>query len=64
METFRSFLSSLFGTYTPVTYQYGAESIIPDGFAGVDFPYIGRVLIFSILLWSLLRLIGGMVCKM
>lgn len=64
MVTFRNFLTSLFGSYVPVTYQYGGESIIPDGLAGVDFQYLGRVLIFAILLWSLLRLIGGMVCKM
>lgn len=64
MDTFRNFLSNLFGSYVPVTYEYGGETIIPDGLAGVDFSYVGRVLIFAILLWSLLRLIGGMVCKM
>lgn len=64
MQAFRDFLTSLFGSYTPVTYQYGGESIIPDGLAGVDFPYLGRVLIFAIIFWSLLRLLGGMICRM
>lgn len=63
MSSFRSFLDSVLGAYTAVTYQYGNESIIPDGFAGVDWPYLVRAVALLIVVWCVLRLIGGLICR-
>lgn len=59
-ENLRSFMEWLFGAYTPVTYQSASGfDIIPDGLAGVDMSYVASVLLFSIVLYSLFRLLGG-----
>lgn len=60
-----SLIESIFGTYVPVTYQvYDAatqayESVIPSGSAGVDWPYVLGVLGFFLMLYCIMRLIGG-----
>lgn len=64
MPTLQSFLDRILGVYTAVTYTYASETIIPDGFAGVDWPYLIRALVFVVALWSILRMLGGIVCKM
>lgn len=64
MLVFRQFLSDLLGTYNPPMYIYQQESIIPDGFAGVDWVYLIRAVVFVVVLWSVLRLLGGLICRM
>lgn len=55
----KSLIYELFGVYTPVTYtnDLGVE-VIPDGLAGVDFPYIFGCLLFAIAFYSLFRILG------
>lgn len=60
MNEFISFLNSLFGTYTPVV---DGSGVIPSGMAGVDFPYIFRALLFVIVVYSVFKLLGGIITK-
>lgn len=64
MSALQTFLNGVLGTYSAITYQYGNEVIIPDGFAGVDWPYLIRAFVFVIVLWSVLRMIGALLCRM
>ena len=61
MGALKIFLDSLLGTYTPIMDSNG---IIPYGFAGVDWSYLIRALVFVIILYAILRIIGGVVCRM
>lgn len=61
VNTFITFMQSLLGVYTPVVDSSGS---IPAGLAGCDWPYIFRALVFCIVLYSLFRTLGGMLCKM
>ena len=67
----KSLVTSIFGEYTPVasttvitqtvdndTYQYLIETV-PDGAAGVDYEWLAGVFLFGILLYCLMRLLGG-----
>lgn len=59
----RDFMVSLFGSYTPVTYMeyIDAETmheVVAKGAAGVDWPWVFGALIFTIVLYSLLRIVG------
>ena len=60
MNAFIEFLDGLLGTYTPVLDSSGN---IPAGFAGVDFPYVFRAILFAIVVYSLLKCIGGLICR-
>lgn len=58
-----SILESLFGTYTPVTYESVSSTgalieVIPNGLSGVDWPYILGVFLFAICLYSVFRILG------
>lgn len=61
-------ITIIFGSYTPVTYEiYNAvtesyDTVVAQGFAGVDWPYILAVGGFFLVLYSILRIIGGIVC--
>lgn len=61
-------ITSIFGSYTPVTYEiYNAvtesyDTVVAQGFAGVDWPYLLAVGGFFLVLYSILRIIGGIVC--
>lgn len=61
-------ITSIFGSYTPVTYViYNAvtesyDTVVAQGFAGVDWPYILAVGGFFLVLYSVMRIIGGIVC--
>lgn len=56
----RDIIISLFGTYTPVTYSDGNNvAVIPNGLAGVDWPWLGGLLLFALTLYCVLRILGG-----
>lgn len=64
----KSALGSIFGEYTPNTYTQvvinadgttESYEIVPDGLAGVDWEWIGGLFLFGIMLYCLLRLLGG-----
>ena len=72
-----AFLSSILGTYTPVTYLHEwaqwdevtqqyivlSENVIPSGLAGVDWLYVLSGLLFIVVIWSVFKLLGGLICK-
>ena len=62
VTSFKQFVLSLFGSYTPVTYSVvqGETSydVVASGFAGVDWPWVIGALIFCICLYSFFRLLG------
>ena len=64
-----AFIRQILGAYTAITYQVyneasqAVEDIIPAGLAGVDWGYIITGLAFLILLYSALKLIGALICK-
>lgn len=67
----KALVTSIFGEYTPVTtstvvvqtidndtYQYLIETVAP-GSAGVDYEWLAGVLLFAILLYCSMKLLGG-----
>lgn len=67
----REFLQSILGNYNPVTYttyEYVNEvitpiEVIPNGVAGVDWLYILSGLAFLIVIYSVFRVLGGLICN-
>lgn len=73
----KDLIQSIFGSYTPVTYvhefaqwdvateQYITmrEEVIPAGLSGVDWTYVLGVLAFLIVLYCILRIIGGVISR-
>lgn len=62
--TMRTLIEMIFGIYTPVTTDvFDAAggyvgTTVASGAAGVDWTYIGGVVLFGIVLWSFFRLLG------
>lgn len=60
-------MQSIFGNYTPVTTGYydatGAyvADVVASGVAGVDWTYVGGVLLFAIVLYSSLRIMEAVI---
>lgn len=67
----KSMVTSIFGEYTPVTttsvisetvgndtHQYLVETVAP-GAAGVDYEWVAGVVLFAIMLYCLMKLLGG-----
>lgn len=52
----RDLIVTIFGTYTPVIDP--VTNSVAAGAAGVDWPFIGGVLLFGLVLWSFFRLLG------
>lgn len=60
MNGIRNFLATICGVYTPVVASDGS---IPSGLAGVDWPYVLTALLVIITIYSIFRIIGGMLCR-
>lgn len=59
----REIIQSLFGVYTPITYESvtadGSLQTLPVlGVAGVDWEWLAGVLLFAIVLYAFFRLVG------
>ena len=60
----RMLIQTIFGMYTPVTTDVYNElgeyvgTTVASGAAGVDWTYIGGIVLFAIVLWSFFRLLG------
>lgn len=67
---------NLFGEYTPITYPvtkyvwdaateeyvtYNVD-VIPNGVAGLDWPWVAGFVLFTVFFYSVLRIIGGVAC--
>lgn len=69
MSALITFLSSVLGSYEPVTYEvYNSASeqydtVIASGLAGVDWPYLAAVLVLAITVYSVFKCLGGMLCR-
>lgn len=63
----KSLIESLFGTYSPVTYEVAAgdtyETVVASGMAGVDWPYVLGILLFGIVLYSVLKCLNGILTR-
>lgn len=56
-----AFFQSVLGSYTPVL---NPDNTVAIGFAGVDFPYVFRAVFLALVVYSVLKCIGGCICKM
>lgn len=63
MNTLQEILEIFVGEYRAVTYSADGLEIIPDGFAGLDIPWIFGALIFFIGIYSIFRIIGIIISK-
>lgn len=61
MNDFISFFESVLGSYTPVL---NPDFTVAAGMAGLDYPYIFRAVFLAIVVYSVLKCVGGMICKM
>lgn len=64
----RDFLISILGEYNPVSYIYSVSedtvlSVIPDGLAGVDWLYVGTLALLLVVIFCVLKCLGGLICK-
>lgn len=57
----KDIITSLFGVYTPITYNNGSYDIIPDGLAGVDITFVCGVLLFAISFYCVFRIVGAII---
>lgn len=61
-ETFmalRDFMHTFFGPYVPISYTDATgTNVVPAGLAGVDLEYVLSVCVFSLVVYSLFRLLG------
>lgn len=68
----KTIIEAIFGTYAPVmTTEHfvvsgvdgnalEAVDVVASGLAGVDWPWVAGVLLFAVVLYCLLRMIGGL----
>ena len=54
------FFQSVLGTYTPIL---NPDETIAIGLAGVDFPYVFRAVFLLVVVYSVLKCIGGLICR-
>lgn len=54
------FFQSVLGTYTPIL---NPDDTIAIGLAGVDFPYVFRAVFLLVVVYSVLKCIGGLICR-
>jgi len=71
----KELIISIFGEYEPITYQLTTvggsaddlyevtNDVIPNGLAGCDWTYILGVVAFLIVLYCILRIIGGVISR-
>ena len=55
------FFRTVLGTYTPIV---NPDGFVAAGFAGVDFPYVFRAIFLALVVYSVLKCVGGCICKM
>lgn len=64
MNSIKSLIISLFGSYVPNTYvNADSVSVIPDGLSGVDIVWLSGFILFSITLVCVFKIIGGLLTK-
>lgn len=64
MNTIKEIFQIFVGGYSPITYTDSTGiSIIPSGFAGVDFQWIFSAVLIIIGVYSIFRIIGIIISK-
>lgn len=59
INTLKLLISNLIGAYQPVEYQIdGGLTVIPSGMAGVDWEWLGALLLFMLSFYCIFRLVG------
>lgn len=53
-------INNLLGTYSPIYY---VEPNTQEVVVSVDWSYIVSAVVFIVVLWSVLRMIGGLLCS-
>lgn len=63
----KQLIEIIFGVYEPIKYNTVvgeiATSVVADGMAGVDWTYVLGVLGFFLVLYCVLRILGGVISK-
>lgn len=65
----RDFLISILGEYSPVTYDVydvasdTVTSVVASGLAGVDWLYVGTLALLVVVIFCVLKCLGGLICK-
>lgn len=70
----KTIIESIIGTYQAISYEvhvllenpdgsttWTTETIIPAGVAGIDWAYVGALLLFAVTLFCTLKIIGGVI---
>lgn len=60
MTTMLDLMSTIFGVYTPIVDDSG---VALSGMAGVNWEYVGGVVLFAVVLVSFFRIVGGVLKK-
>lgn len=55
------FFRTVLGTYTPICNPDGTVAM---GMAAIDFPYVFRAVFLLVVVYSVLKCLGGCICKM
>lgn len=59
----RTFLESILGNYTPRTVVVDGVTVALQGVASLDWSYIFTALIFTICVFCIFKILGGILCK-
>lgn len=64
----RIFLDGILGVYTPTSYVIytsggTSETVIPSGLAGLDWSYIFTGILFCIVVYCFLRMLGSIISR-
>lgn len=51
-------IQNIFGTYVPIT---NTDGTIAQGLAGVNFEWLAGFILFALMLWCSLRILGGVI---
>lgn len=60
MSDYISFIYDFLGEYIPVT---NIDGTIPAGAAGVDWSWVISGILFVVVVYSVFKIIGGMICR-
>lgn len=59
--TFQQIITSILGNYQPITQTVDDVTTVVNGVAGVDWSYVLGGLLLIVFVWSVLRIVGGVI---
>lgn len=63
-----SIIEQIFGSYQPISYQVwdpelqAFYEVIPSGLSGVNWPYVLSIIGFLMMLFCVMKILGGILC--